>query len=78
MCFFFSLVPATIWLVLGYFILFSSTKVQGTLQRFGHYLAIWVFIIAAFFPVMGAYVTFTGLCPSIEAMIRSMHPGARS
>jgi hypothetical protein len=76
--FFFSLVPATIWLVLGYFILFSSTKVEGAMQRFGHYLAIWVFIIAAFFPVMGAYVTLAGLCPSIETMIKSMHPGARS
>ena len=77
MCFFFSLIPATIWVVLGYFILFSSTKTQGAVQRFGYYLAIWVFIIAAFFPVMGAYVTFAGLCPSIQTMIQSMHPGVR-
>jgi hypothetical protein len=77
MCFFFSLIPATIWVILGYFILFSSTKVQGTVQRFGYFLAIWVFIIAAFFPVMGAYVTFSGLCPSIETMIQSMHSKVR-
>jgi hypothetical protein len=44
MCFFFSLIPATIWVVLGYFILYSSTKTQG--------------------------VTLTGLCPSIETMIK--------
>ena len=37
MCFFFSLIPATIWVVLGYFILYSSTKTQGTVQRFGHF-----------------------------------------
>ena len=71
MCFVFSLIPATIWVVLGYFVLYSSTKTQGTVQRFGHFLAIWVFVVAAFFPVMGAYVTLTGLCPSIETMIKS-------
>jgi hypothetical protein len=76
MCFFLSLIPATIWVVLGYFILFSSTKVQGTLQRFGYFLAIWTFIIAAVIPVMGAYVTLTGLCPSMETMIKSMQPRA--
>jgi hypothetical protein len=70
MCFAFSLIPATIWVVLGYFVLYSSTKTQGTEQRFGHFLAIWVFVVAAFFPVMGAYVTLTGLCPSIETMIK--------
>ena len=77
MCFFISLIPATIWVVLGYFILFSSTKSQGAVQVFGRILAVWVFIVAAFFPVMGAYVTLAGLCPSIETMIRSMHSGVR-
>ncbi len=62
MCFFFSLLPTTIWVVVGYFILFSSTKTAGGLQVFGRILAIWVFIIAAFFPMMGAWVTFAGLC----------------
>ena len=74
MCFFFSLIPATIWVVLGFFILFSSRKTQGALQIFGYVLAVWVFIIAAFFPVMGAYVTLAGLCPTMEAMMQSMHP----
>jgi hypothetical protein len=78
MCFFFSSIPATVWVVLGYFILFSSTRVQGTVQRFGDFLAIWVFVVAAFFPIMGAYVTLTGLCPSMETMIKLMHPGVRS
>jgi hypothetical protein len=41
-------------------------------------LAIWVFIVAAFFPVMGAYVSLAGFCPSIEGMMQLMHPGARS
>ncbi len=74
MCFFISLIPATIWVVVGYFVLFSSTKVQGAMQLFARVLAIWIFVIAAFFPVVGAYVTLTGLCP-IEAMMQSMHAG---
>src|SRR5262245_17368965 len=63
MCFFFSLIPATIWVVLGYFILFSCTKTQGAVKTFGHILAVWVFILAALFPVMGAFATLAGLCP---------------
>ncbi len=74
MCFFFSFLPATIWVVVGYFILFSSTKTEGSVQLFGRILAIWVFVIAAFFPVIGAYVTLSGLCP-IEAMIQTMQSG---
>ena len=72
MCFFFSLLPATIWVTLGYFILFSSTKTEGSVQTFGRILAIWVFVIAAFFPVMGAYVTFADLCP-MEDVFQQMH-----
>lgn len=71
MCFFFSLIPATVWVVLGYFILFSSSKTDGGLQRFGQILSIWVFIVAACIPLMGAIVTLSGLCP-IDAMIHAM------
>ena len=74
MCLFVSLIPATIWVVLGYFILFSTNKTVGAVQLFGQILAIWVFIVAAFFPVMGAYVTFAGLCPDVATMMKTMHP----
>jgi hypothetical protein len=40
MCFFFSLIPATIWVVLGYFVLFSSRKTHGAIQMFGQVLAV--------------------------------------
>jgi hypothetical protein len=40
-------------------------------QTFGYILSIWVFLIAALFPAMGAYVTFADLCP-VEAMIQSL------
>jgi hypothetical protein len=62
MCFFFSFLPATIWTVLGYFILFSSTRVEGSIGTFGRVLSIWVFIIAAMFLMAGAYVTLAGYC----------------
>jgi hypothetical protein len=71
MCFFFSFLPATIWVVLGYFILFSATKSQGRIQTFGRILAIWVFVVAGFIPLMAAFVTIAGLCP-IEGILQAM------
>lgn len=73
MYFFFSLIPATLLVVLGYFVLFSSAKTQGALKTFGQILAVWVFILAVVFPAAGAYATYAGF-PSIDAMMRSMHP----
>ncbi len=72
MCFFFSFMPATIWVVIGYFVLFSSTKADGGIKKLGQILAIWIFIIAAFLPIAGAYITLSGLCP-IEAMMETIH-----
>ena len=74
MCFLVSLMPATFFLTIGYFVLFSSTKTQGRVQTFGQILAIWLFVIAAFFPLMGLYVTLAGACP-IGEMLRTMHSG---
>jgi hypothetical protein len=75
MCFFFSFLPATIWLVLGYFIMFSSTKADGKIPIFGRILALWVFVIAAFIPVMAAYITLNELCP-LTAFFESLHSTA--
>jgi hypothetical protein len=72
MCFFFSLIPATFWLVIAYFVLFLSSRSEGQVQQFGRVLAIWVAVIAALFPVMGLVVTFTDLCPITEIMAQ-MH-----
>lgn len=68
MCLFFSFIPATIWVVIGYFVLFSTTKASGSVQTFGRGLAIWAFVISTCFVVAGAYVTLTGLC-SMEAFM---------
>jgi len=63
MCFFFSLIPATFWVTVGYFVLFSASKAEGKIQGCGRMLAIWLFVFAAFFPICGAYVTLNDLCP---------------
>ena len=77
MYFIFSLIPATLAAVLAYFILFSSTKAEGAVKTLGQILAVWVFILAAAFPLAGGYATYAGL-PSIASMMRSMHSGAGS
>jgi hypothetical protein len=62
MCFFFSFMPATFWAVIGYFVLFSSTKAEGGVRTLGRVLAIWAFVIAGFIVLAGAYVTLSGMC----------------
>lgn len=63
MCFVFSFLPATFWAVVGYFVLFSSTRAEGGVRKLGQVLAVWLFVLASLFPLMGAYVTLSGLCP---------------
>ena len=71
MCFLFSFFPTTMLTVLGYVVLYCSTKSDGAVKIFGKILAIWVFVLAAFPPIMGAYVTIAGICP-IGAMMHKM------
>jgi len=68
MCFFFSFLPATFWLVIGYFVLFSSTRADGSVQSFGRVLATWVFVLAGFILLAGAYITLSGCCPLGDLM----------
>jgi len=68
MCFFMSFVPATFWAVIGYFILFSSTKAEGAVKTFGQVLAIWVFVIVACILMAGAYITIADMCPIPELL----------
>ena len=63
MCFFFSLIPATFWCVIGYFVLYSTTKTEGLVQKFGKILAAWTFVVAVSFVICGAYVTLADKCP---------------
>ena len=63
MCFFASLIPATFFLILGYFILFASGRAEGGIRTFGRILAVWIFLIALLPPIGGAVVTLSGECP---------------
>ncbi|MGI9437960.1 MAG: hypothetical protein ACR2Q4_24530 [Geminicoccaceae bacterium] len=71
MCFLISLVPATFWVTIGYFVLFASSKAQNGVSTFGRILAIWIFVIALFPPIAGAYVTLSDQCP-IEQMMQNL------
>jgi hypothetical protein len=75
MFFLISLIPATLAVVLGYFVLFSSTKSQGAMRTFGQIVAIWVFALAVASPIAGAYGTYAGFSP-VTAM-QSMHSGGK-
>ena len=75
MCFFVSFLPATFLVTIGYFVLFSSSKADDGIRTFGRVLAIWIFVIAAFIPIAGAYVTLAGLCPSLKTLHSTMMPG---
>ena len=68
MCFFFSLFPATFWAVIGYFVLFSSTRADGPIGRFGRGLAIWVFVLSGLIVLAGAFITINGWCPMGDMM----------
>ena len=43
MCFFFSFMPATLLVTIGYFVLFASSKSDDGIRTFGRVLAIWIF-----------------------------------
>lgn len=76
MCFIFSLIPATFWLVVGFFVLFTSNKAEGTMRKFGQILAIWIFIVALSLTIFGAYITLSGNCPMEKMMEKvEMTPG---
>jgi len=63
MCFFMSLVPATILMVLGFFVRYAGNKAGGSLEKFGKILSIWVFLVALV-PILGSlYLTLNDKCP---------------
>lgn len=63
MSFFISLIPATIFLIIGYFVLFSATRAEGGVKRFGNILAIWMFVLAGGVVVGGLAAPALGINP---------------
>lgn len=64
MYFIFSLLPATLFAVLGYLVLYCALRSVGGVSAFGKGLAVWLFILALLFPLSGAYFTMSGFSPS--------------
>ena len=74
MCFFVSLIPATFFLILGYFVLFASARSEGGIRTFGRILTVWIFVIAALLPIGGAVVALSGECPMQKMMESQTEP----
>ena len=55
MCFFFSFVPATGWPVIGFVILFATTKTEGSPRTFGRLVGMRALVISWMFPITGDY-----------------------
>ncbi len=71
MCFFFSLMPATFFVTIGFFVLFAASMAKGAVKGFGQILAVWIFVLALFPLIAGAYVTWSGQCPMQQMQKRS-------
>ena len=77
MCFFFGFIPATIFAVIGYFLLASAGHAEGTLQMVGKVLGVWLFVLAVLPLAGGAYMTLGGKCAIGSHMGGCMDRGAR-
>ena len=68
MCFIVSLFPATFYVLIGFIVLFASSKAEGGIKKFGQILAVWIFILALLPLIAGAFMTLSGACPMLELM----------
>lgn len=71
MFFVISLLPATLFAVLGYIVLYCANRSEGGTSTFGKILAIWVFVLALFFPLSGAYFAVIGF--PFQSYFEEMH-----
>lgn len=69
MAFLISLLPATIFVVIGYFVLFSSTKSEGGIKRFGQYLGGWLLFLAGVTVLAGLLGPMFGISGSMGGMM---------
>lgn len=72
MIFLLSLLPATILAVIGYFVLFASTRAEGGLNRFGKYLGGWLVLLAGASALGGLLASTLGIEGRIAGAIGEM------
>ena len=61
MIFAFSLIPATVLAIVGYFVLYASTRAEGAIRRFGQYLGGWILFLAGASVLYGLLASTFGI-----------------
>jgi hypothetical protein len=72
MLFFISLIPATLFITVGYFVLFSSTRAERGVKQFGNVLAVWMFILAGAVVVGGLVAPAMGFRGPVAGFAQHM------
>jgi hypothetical protein len=72
MFFIVSLLPATIFAVIGYFVVFASTRSEGGVKRFGQYLGGWVLFLAGVTVLGGALAPIFGIRGFMDGVAQHM------
>lgn len=67
-----SLLLATIFIVVGYFVLFASTRAEGGIKRFGQGLGIWIIFLASVTVLGGLYGSTVGI-PGLSGFMDGMN-----
>jgi hypothetical protein len=71
--YFLALIPATALTVAGYFVLFLSTRTEGSLRTFGRYLGFWAFTLAGLIILGAIFAAAHHGHRSAEFGMRGMH-----
>ena len=64
----FSLLPATLFVVMAYIVFYCTLRIEGGMKTFGQVLTVWLFILAIILPLSGAYLSISGYSPMQDHM----------
>ena len=67
-----TLIPATALVVVGFFVLYASTRTEGGLRSFGRYLAIWLLFLAGVTVLGGVLAPAIGIRGPMDSMEEHM------
>jgi hypothetical protein len=68
-----ALLPATALTIAGYFVLFLSTRTEGSLRAFGRYLGFWAFTLAGLVILGAIFAAAHHAHHGAEFGMRGMH-----
>lgn len=61
MIFLISIIPATVLVVLGFFVIYTATRAEGGVKRLGKYLGVWIFFLAGASILGGLFASTVGI-----------------